>query len=112
MGQLGNQSAASVTGNDLLEIHFTRLEVRKVIWEVFVVAYLAMIKDSDQGNLERRGFTWPVSYSPSSMEDTRGTRPPYQHNQHTYDLTEAAVACTGLTRVCTRSSVYTLSLSA
>jgi hypothetical protein len=46
------------------------------------------------------------------MEDTRGTRPPYQHDQHTYDLTEAAVACTGLTRFCTRSSVYTLSLSA
>lgn len=74
MGQLGNQSAASVTGNDLLEIHFTRLEVRKVIWEVFVVAYLAMIKDSDQGNLERRGFTWPVSYSPSSMRGKAGTR--------------------------------------
>jgi hypothetical protein len=69
MGQLGNQSAPSVTGNDLLEIHFTRLEVRKVIWEVFVVAYLAMIKDSDQGNLERRGFTWPLP-----MRGKAGTR--------------------------------------
>jgi len=68
--QLGNQSAASVRGNDLLERHFTRLEVRKVIWRwgCLRVGYVTVIKDSDQSNLGRKGFTWPVGYSSLPMK--------------------------------------------
>lgn len=47
LGQLGNQSGASVGGNSLLVIHFTRLEKRNVIWEFgcLRLIYVAMIKD-------------------------------------------------------------------